>query len=46
MGHAGAIVSGAQGGAKAKIAAMNAAGITIAESPAAIGSTLLRVLRR
>ncbi|HXV73649.1 MAG TPA: succinate--CoA ligase subunit alpha [Sphingomonadales bacterium] len=46
MGHAGAIVSGAGGGAEAKIEALKAAGVTIASSPAAIGSTLLEVLRR
>lgn len=46
MGHAGAIVSGAGGGAEAKIEAMRAAGITIVDSPAAIGRTLLEVLKR
>ena len=46
MGHAGAIVSGATGGAEAKIAAMKGAGITIAKSPAAIGATLRKVLKR
>ncbi|MBA3938582.1 MAG: succinate--CoA ligase subunit alpha [Planctomycetes bacterium] len=41
MGHAGAIVSGNTGTAEAKFAAMRAAGVFIAESPATLGETLL-----
>ena len=46
MGHAGAIISGGKGGAEDKIDAMKSAGITVTESPAAIGTTLLEVLKR
>ena len=45
MGHAGAIVSGGKGGAEDKIEAMRLAGIHISNSPAALGSTLLEVLK-
>jgi len=45
MGHAGAIISGGKGDAGSKIAAMKEAGISIADSPAALGSTMLDALR-
>ncbi len=44
MGHAGAIISGGKGGAEDKIEVMKSAGITISESPADIGKTLLQKL--
>jgi succinyl-CoA synthetase alpha subunit len=45
MGHAGAIISGGSGTASAKIDAMKAAGIHDADSPAALGETMLRAMR-
>ena len=44
MGHAGAIISGGRGTAADKIAALKAAGITVAMSPADLGSTMKNVL--
>ena len=46
MGHAGAIISGGKGDAGSKMEAMRSAGITVADSPAALGSTMLKVLGR
>jgi len=45
MGHAGAIISGGKGTANDKIEAMKRAGIIVAESPAALGSTMLRAIK-
>jgi succinyl-CoA synthetase alpha subunit len=44
MGHAGAVISGGRDTAAAKMAAMRSAGIHVAESPAALGSTMLEVV--
>ena len=44
MGHAGAVISGGRDTAAAKMAAMRAAGIHVAESPAALGSTMLELV--
>src|SRR5262245_44279812 len=46
MGHAGAIISGGKGTAGDKMAAMKSAGITVADSPAALGSAMLKLMRR
>lgn len=44
MGHAGAIISGGEGTAESKMAAMAAAGIHVVQSPAQIGDMMARVL--
>ena len=45
MGHAGAIISGGTGTAGHKMEAMKGAGIAVADSPAALGSTMLKLLK-
>jgi len=45
MGHAGAVISGGRDTAAAKFEAMRIAGIHISESPAALGSTMVKALR-
>ncbi|HTJ91323.1 MAG TPA: succinate--CoA ligase subunit alpha [Acidocella sp.] len=45
MGHAGAVISGGKDTAAAKTAAMKEAGILVADSPAALGSTMVKALR-
>lgn len=44
MGHAGAIISGGKGTAEAKIAAMEEAGISVAETPSQMAEALIRIL--
>ncbi len=46
MGHAGAIISGGSGTAKEKIAALKAAGIEVAASPADLGVTMQRAMKK
>ncbi len=44
MGHAGAIISGGKGTAAAKIAAMQEAGIVVAETPSDMGTAMIKAL--
>ena len=46
MGHAGAIISGGSGAASDKIAALKAAGIAVADSPADLGATMKKAMKR
>jgi succinyl-CoA synthetase alpha subunit len=46
MGHAGAIISGGKGTADEKMKAMRNAGITVVDSPAVIGETMEKILKR
>jgi len=45
MGHAGAIISGGKGRAEDKIEAMKSAGFAIADSPASLGTTMLKAMQ-
>jgi succinyl-CoA synthetase alpha subunit len=46
MGHAGAIISGGRGTAKEKVAALESAGIVVAESPADMAAAMQRAMQK
>ena len=46
MGHAGAIISGGKGTAAEKVAALEAVGIEVAQSPADMGEAMQRAIAR
>ena len=45
MGHAGAVILGGKGTAEGKIDAMKSAGFAVSNSPAAIGQTMVKLLK-
>jgi len=46
MGHAGAIISGSQGTAQAKMAALKAAGVVVADNPTEAGERMVEIVRQ